>query len=462
MRLFTPLFALLVLASPALADDIPPVTSVVGSTSTAAETGTVTQKAGNATVTVKEHGDVIIDEINGCKQGKSADIAKQMCSDYTFHGYKDKDMSIDAAYKSCLLYYETALRIQNTFCSYRIDAVFFEKTSASAGAAPTAGEQEKSEEVVSKDNERVYKITHAYIDRLLKLAPVYKKLYEDYLGKIGKMNGAGGTDELYEATCATSMVTGIVPGYARETLAASAHSNAYMTWQSMWTAIRTNVVALRQVKQEAEENAKLAQFRAVNVGDIFKTRIEQNGHDSENKKPDPSQLEGATAGAGQYIWAMSAKKYMPWLGEAYVAVIGGGVVLAYQIYTDKKIKVPETAATFITMLNPGVGAVATVTVAIARKLQQTLIDYRKFAAYEVWKNPDITAMQLVEAWGKSKNYPGCVKNAQDEAACIEKRKTMQMYEHNSCSKSPVLGNGAGPMPTPFLPGGSGITGPTGN
>jgi hypothetical protein len=320
--------------------------------------------------------------------------------------------------------------------------VFQVITESTAGMADS-GLANISQEKVSQDNQGVSKITKAYIDKLATLAPKFRDAFQNYETAIGKMNGGGGTDEFYESACSASMVQGQVPGYLRELLATQSHENAKMTYNSIWTAIRSNVKSLQSVKAEADQNAKLAEFRAVDVGSVFQKDVESGA--TADPRQALSPIEGATAGAWQYLFSESAKKIVPKLPAAGAAVIGGGVVLVYQVATNKVIMYPETAATFIGMLNPVAGIAANMVVAVARTAEQRVQEYRKFAKNMLSQNINLTAMDIVEAWGKSKNVESCAKRVATERACIETRKTTQMYDHNSCSRSPVFnndGNGA--------------------
>jgi hypothetical protein len=89
-------------------------------------------------------------------------------------------------------------------------------------------------------------------------------------------------------------------------------------------------------------------------------------------------------------------------------------------------------------------------VGLARTAEQRVQDYRKFARNALSQNINLTSMDLVEAWGKSKNVDSCAKRVAEERACIETRKTTQIYDHNSCSRSPIFNNDGN--------GQSGITG----
>ena len=380
-----------------------------------------------------------INEESGCSRGKAQEMAKKQCADFDVAGLRNRDDSIKNAYNKCLAFYESALRVQNTFCSYRMDAVIFQVISESTAGAPDAGLANVSEEKVAKDNEDVSKITKAYIDRFTALAPKFRDAYQNYEAAIGKMNGGGGTDEFYESACSASMVQGQVPGYLRELLATQSHENAMMTYHSIWTAIRSNVKSMQSVKAEADQNAKLAQFRAVDVGSVFQKDVEAGGAGTDTRQA-LSPIEGATAGAWQYLFSESAKKIVPKLPAAGAAVIGGGVVLVYQISTNKVVMWPERAATFVGMLNPVAGIAANMVVAVARTAEARVQEYRKFAKNALSQNINLTSMELVEARGKSKNIAACAKRVADEKACIETRKTTQMYEHNSCSRSPVFNN----------------------
>ncbi|MGZ3650830.1 MAG: hypothetical protein ACXWSC_06610, partial [Bdellovibrionota bacterium] len=138
---------------------------------------------------------VAIDDLAGCGKGKAPEMAKADCQDFLYGSIKDRDPSAKAAYGKCLAFYESALRVQNTFCSYRMDAVVFTAMTQIGANTADVGQANVSEEKVSRDNSAVAAISKAYLDKLKDLGPKFKQAYQDYEAAIGKMNGGGGTDE---------------------------------------------------------------------------------------------------------------------------------------------------------------------------------------------------------------------------------------------------------------------------
>ncbi|MGZ3705889.1 MAG: hypothetical protein ACXWP1_08130, partial [Bdellovibrionota bacterium] len=341
---------------------------------------------------------VAIDDLAGCGKGKAPEMAKADCQDFLYGSIKDRDPSAKAAYGKCLAFYESALRVQNTFCSYRMDAVVFTAMTQIGANTADVGQANVSEEKVSRDNSAVAAISKAYLDKLKDLGPKFKQAYQDYEAAIGKMNGGGGTDEVYEATCMPNMVSSPVPGYLRELLATQSHSNAWLTWQSMWTAIRTNISSLHTVKEEADKNANVAQFRAVDVGAVFQKRVE-NPTNTDMRLP-VTPLEGAASGAVQYLFPEAVKRIAPAIPAAGAAIVGGGAVLLYQMATNKVIMYPETIATFTAMLNPVWGIAATIVVAVGRTVQQDVLNYRGFARKQLSGAVATDALDLMELYNQ--------------------------------------------------------------
>jgi len=407
---------------------------------------------------------VSIDDVSGCGKGKAPDMAKADCQDFLYTNIKDRDPSAKAAYGQCLAFYETALRVQNTFCSYHMDAVLFTAISQGSSNSADVGLANISEETVTRDNSQVAAISKAYLDKLMELAPKFKQAYQNYEAAIGKMNGGGGTDEVYEATCMPNMVSSPVPGYLRELLATQSHSNAWLTWHSMWTAIRTNIASLHSVKDEADQNAKAAQFRAVDVGAVFQKQVE-NPAAADMRLP-VTPLENAASGAIQVLFPGAVNRIVPAIPVAGAAIFGGGAVLLYQVATNKVIMYPETIATFTAMLNPEWGIAATVLVAVARTVQADVLAYRGFARKELSGNgsidaldlmdlynqqafgrrqlasdPNLTAAQQMELWQKNKPTDSCAQKIAKEKGCTQTRQSTQTYEHNDCSHNSFLQRG---------------------
>src|SRR5437764_1351578 len=107
-----------------------------------------------------------IDDEAGCQRGKASEKAQKLCSDFSMGRFFASDPEIQAAKKKCLAFYETALRTQNTFCSYRLDAVIFAANSEVLANTDGVGKANVSESSVATDNAKAAEISKAYLDKL--------------------------------------------------------------------------------------------------------------------------------------------------------------------------------------------------------------------------------------------------------------------------------------------------------
>jgi hypothetical protein len=388
---------------------------------------------------------ITINDDSGCRMGQAATVAKSFCTNFDVGDMSKRDWQVAQARKSCEIFYEAALRLQNTFCSYQKDAVIFEKVAATTVEAKIVGEQNVSEEAVSHDNYNAAKMGRAYMARIAVLATDFKKKYGDYIAALGKLNAAAGSDTLYEAMCSAQNVHSEVPGYFRELLVNYVWAAGNITYDSMWNATRKNYVSLKAMKEEAEKNAQLAQVRGIQAGSVL-TQPDLPKTEKDNTIVLPS-ANSAGNPVVQYAATKVTEQLAQHLTTKYVAeyagIIGCGAILAFQYESKQAVQVPETAACLVSLASPEISLALGVLIAQARHTQQVVKIYRDFSLEQLSDKSggkfNIKAMDLVTEWGKRTKQDSCVKAAAAEQDCIYKRATMKPYEVNNCTPSPLDG-----------------------
>ncbi len=388
---------------------------------------------------------VKIDVENGCGVGEARALASKHCEDFQKGALFQSDHYIKEAQQRCLKFYEAALRVQNIFCSYQIDVVLFQAFKSSVnkeaerkvreGMASTTelGKANVSQAAVAQDNRNVAGINQAYMKALEKYAPGLRNSYTQYLGGIGNLNGIASSDVLNEAMCVAGHVKSQVPGYLRELLASVSHASAQVTYDSMWKAIRENHQKLKEVKKEAEENAHLAETRNLEVGKVFDGTVAK-ATTASTKIELPSSAP-SNNGMIQFTIQKIVER-VPQLSSGS-GIIGAGSVFVYQYASGQKITYPEAATGIAGILFPIGGLVSSTLISRYRRATEIAERYRKFAHEELRQNMNMTAMQLVSKWGQRTENPSCLKAAEKEEQCIRKRASMQAYEVNECSISPI-------------------------
>jgi hypothetical protein len=432
------------------------------------------QQAAGVPVPADPFVDVQIDEQHACAPPQNVKGATQpvtaamLCQDFdlseTFK--KPTETAILAAKKACLDFYSIALRIQNIFCSYQRDEVRYraaiEARNAQAARAEQAGEQTESQAIVADMNSIAAGLNQKYMDRIAKVGQEFHNSYPRYIMAIGKLNGAAGTDVTREANClglfkGTNLdLTSEVPGHLRELLATASHATAYTTYSYVMGLTRKNYSELKMAKQKAQANTDKARLNSdLAVPTILGDSLQQEAKGQDDRQPlTPS--EGAVYGAFQDLITRGIKAKFPSLAGPLGSIIGGGIVVVWQYSANKRIMLPETAATFIGMLNPYAGMAANVLVGAYRTSEARTAEYREFTKtvlkgkvnvlgiggndFGTQRAPgsvNTTAAQVVEAWGQYKKAPACVESAKMEAHCVAIRPGLPAYSGSNCARSPL-------------------------
>lgn len=396
--------------------------------------------------------EVHIDEENACVKtgdGKRA-TAEQLCGDWSheqFPAFKHPtEKAIHLARLECVNFYRIALRLQNIFCSYTIDVVKFDQQSKVLAQKQEVGEQNVSQNAVAADNRAVAGINKKYLERISVVGQEFYGSYPRYLAAIGKVNSHAGHDFLREGSCHMSPApTNLdlfspVPGHVRQSLAIHSHATASTTYHYIMEYTRYNVDQLRKVKQQAEANAEKAEMNELGIPTQFERAL-NTGSTGEPSGQAITPAEGAIYGAFQDLITRGLKAKFPRLSNGAGSIVGGGIILVWQYYQNKRIMLPETAATFIGMVNPYAGMAANVLVGAYRTSEQNQARYREFCKAELKTNGKISAPELVIAWGKSEakrtQNPKAEKVCEDSgkmaAACFVKRaQGMPAYSGDNC------------------------------
>ncbi len=387
---------------------------------------------------------VAIDLENGCKQGAAKELAVKLCKDFDSQPGFDGDRLIKAAQSRCLKFYEKALNTQNIFCSYRIDSVVFEvfsevnreaalRTPARPDILSNLGKSNVSQQAVTQDNRRVASINQAYMDEIAVIAPKLRTAYRDYIAAIGRLNGVAMSDIAHEALCHPEQAQSTVPAYLRELLALASHTTAKITFDSMWTAVRENHLKLKQVKNAAEENARIAEMRNLEAGTIFQESVKK-----EPEKNDDIILPPESEANNPVVsYAVNRGLTMVPKVAARASIVACGAVIAYQWNTGQTINASTAVLCLAGYLNPELALAIGVLKSRYDRAQIVVEKYRTYSQEELNRNVNQTSLELASEWARRTKQPQCAERAVAEAECIERRKTMQPYEHNSCSRSPL-------------------------
>lgn len=395
---------------------------------------------------------VNIDEQNACVitgEAKRA-TAEQLCGDWTHEQFPSfrhpTETAILEARLECINFYRIAIRLQNVFCSYGLDAARFAASSSVEAQKEEVGEQNVSQHAVAGDNRVIAGINKKYMEHISALGQEFHKAYPGYVKAIGKVNSNAGSDLVREAGChmqlaATNLdLHSPIPAHVRELLAANAHATAYTTYRYVMDFTRENYVKLKEVKQEAEKNYYKADMNELGVPTQFEETVSKGGTGiSETSAPTP--VEGAAYGAFQSLITEGIKKKFPKLPGPGASIVGGGIVVVWQYYQSKTIPVPETAATFLGMLNPYAGMAANILVAAYRTSEQNQKNYRDFCKTKLKENGKLSAPELVMLWGAAQPKPKqpaakdiCDASAKLAAACmVKKAQGFQAYSGDNCA-----------------------------
>lgn len=399
---------------------------------------------------------VNIDEYNACSrtgvegQATRRATAEQLCSDWSheqFPAFKNpNETGIKLARLQCVKFYRIALRLQNVFCSYGIDVALFHASSRVEEQREDVGHQNVSQHAVAADNRTVAGINKKYMERIKIVANELHKAYPEYIQAIGDVNGTAGGDFVREANChrqtrATNLdLRSPVPAYVRQALATFSTGTAYTTYSDMMKFTRDNYAQLKVVKEKAEENERVAAMNELGIPTQFE-KIMGAGSSGEPGGPQAvTPVEGAAYGVFQDLITRGIKAKFPMLNNGYGSIVGGGIVVVYQLYQNKRVMYAETAATFVGMLNPYAGMAANVLVAAYRTSEQNQARYLEFCKAELKVKGQISAPELVDLWGKKQADPAakklCEDSARMSAACFVKRaQGFPAYSGDNCDLS---------------------------
>lgn len=399
---------------------------------------------------------VNIDEYNGCSrtgvdgQATRRATAEQLCSDWQheqFPAFKNpNETAIKLARLQCVKYYRIALRLQNVFCSYGIDVALFHASSKVEAQKDYVGHQNVSQHAVAADNRTVAGINKKYMERIKSVATEFHKAYPEYLRAIGDLKGVASADFVREAGChrqarASNLdLRSPIPGYVRQALATFSHATASTTYNDMMRFTRENYAQLKVVKEKAEENERVAAMNELGIPTQFEKAMGTGSSGDPSGPLPPTPVEGAAYGVFQDLITRGIKAKFPMLNNGYGSIVGGGIVVAYQLYQNKRVMYAETAATFVGMLNPYAGMAANVLVAAYRTSEQNQANYLEFCKAELKNKGSISAAELVDLWGKKQRDPAarklCEDSAQMAAACVAKRSQgMPAYSGDNCDLS---------------------------
>jgi hypothetical protein len=398
--------------------------------------------------------EVSIDEKNACVNTGEAKraTAEQLCGDWTHESFPafrhPSETAILEARLECVNFYRIALRLQNIFCSYGIDAVRFAATSKVEAQKEEVGEQNVSQHAVAGDNRAIAGINKKYMERIAKVTQEFQGAYPSYIKAISKVHAHAGGDMLKEAGCymrpaATNLdLHSPIPALVRELLSINTYATAYTTYKYVMAFAVENYKKLKNVKEEAEENYHKADMNELGIPAQFEKTMNEGGTGiSATNAPTP--VEGAAYGAFQDLITRGIKSKFPNLPGPGASIVGGGIVVAWQYYQSKTIPIPETAATFVGMLNPYAGMAANVLVAAYRTSEQNVKNYRDFGKVKLKENGKISAPELVMLWGAAQPQPRqpgakqvCEESAKLAAQCFVKRaQGMKAYSGDNCAIS---------------------------
>jgi|GEM_PF-5005426 len=395
---------------------------------------------------------VNIDEQNACVNSGDARraTAEQLCGDWTHEQFPafrhPTETTILHARLECINFYRIAIRLQNIFCSYGIDAARFAAASNVQAQKEEVGVQNVSQHAVASDNRVVAGVNKKYMERIAQVTQEFGNAYPGYAKAIGKVNSTAGADLMREAGCyMKSAATNLdlhspIPAHVRELLAINAHATAYTTHNYVMEFSRENYKKLREVKQEAEQNYNKADMNELGIPTQFEKTIGEGGTGIQITNA-PTPVEGAAYSAFQQLITDGIKKKFPSLPGPGASIVGGGVVVAWQYYQSKTIPVPETAATFVGMLNPYAGMAANILVAAYRTSEQNQRNYRDFSKVKLKENGRLSAPELVMLWGASQSSPRqpdakkvCDESAKMATECFIKRaQGIGSYAGENCS-----------------------------
>jgi hypothetical protein len=402
----------------------------------------VTQVAPNSPVVkVKNEPAFIPVQINdesGCGRDKAREMAKGFCDDYEVGNMSKRDALVRTAKAACLRYYETALRLQNTFCSYQKDAVVFGGTLAVKEALkPAIGEQKTAEEVVSKDNANAAKIGREYMKKIAELNAKMKADLNTYGKILGRLNSAAETDLLNEANCGVNATSSEVPGYIRELLVKVSWTAAFTTYDSMSSSARANYGRLKAMKEKAEQNAQLAQMQAIEVGQVLKDQVAR-APDTDVDTITLQTSSGIWGPLGQYIAQRGVSYFKPKIAET-AGIVGCGVILIAKWGTGDSVISNDNAICFLSVISPEAGLAANLLLVQNRRVNDTADKYRAFMLDQLSKHHGDNAGNNVTSfllkWARYSQQPYCKVLAAKDAACDGKRDGGAVaYDHSSnCS-----------------------------
>lgn len=406
-------------------------------------------------VTANPFVEVHIDEQNGCEvvDAKTSQPLKRpeprlFCADFqvaeTFKG----DKLIEAAEKECVKFYEIALRMQNLFCSYDKDAEIFEEKSEVVAAAVNNEKQLPGVHAVAGENRKLAGINKKYIERMAVIGGEFRDQYGRYLGALGKLSGPASTDFGREATCrglpkGTNLdISGRSPGYLRLLLESSAAHVGAVTYRSIWTTMRANFDRLKASKEKAEANDKFNRPTVLAIPTHFEESMKKDSN-AQGKEP-ISPGESATYGLVQYTtnkvvedFANSARGKALGVPVKAAPIVASLLTLALQIYQNKQIMYLEYGAAllgFFKKTQP-LSITASFLIGFYRNHRLYETEYFAFSHEQLKKNVNMTAAELVVAWGEKTKSQACVDSGKMEAACDQERaRGIQAYSGSNCAR----------------------------
>jgi hypothetical protein len=128
------------------------------------------------------------------------------------------------------------------------------------------------------------------------------------------------------------------------------------------------------------------------------------------------------------IQQLSVKYLQPYIGSV-LGKLGGGVsTFVYDYAMGRKVQGPELLATFVGMTGTLPGVIATGGVIYGRHIEQKVNQYDKFCALQLKANPNMTSLQLMEAWAKGREDQACIVKINTVPKCEAKYQNRPIYE----------------------------------
>lgn len=381
-----------------------------------------------------------VDDESGCGHGKASEAAQTFCTDFDVANMAMRDTVVQNTKTKCQAFYETALRLQNAFCSYSMAAITFGASRSPPGTREgdprvTPVDARVDSASVRTENRRTAAITKEHIAKITQLGQKLHRQYDDYVKAFAALGSAAERDLAHESLCDADQITSEVPGYLRSLLVSFTWASAQVTMSSMFKSVRANLAVLGNVKTEAENSAQLIEMRAIEMASLLQEKVSSAG-----PKDDTIVLPNSAAATNSMVTYLTQKflqlKHLENLARA-APILGSGVLFLYQWKTGQKITTLDTAVMFLSALQPEAGMITGAMLAQYRYRQEVSQIYVKFSRDEIAGNAKVRINDLLRKWGKRTKQEQCVERADQEDACIAKGKPVPYDHSTSCARGPM-------------------------